>query len=218
MPALHRRMSVVLTLLVAASAGCGGGGGLGPLGLSGAGGKPNATDAAYVRAMVPHEQDTGAIVALGRERALRKELRKVAATAGSDGKLANLNAIATDLRNRGIRPGRARVAPPAKRFDPRTLRDATSFDHEFLVQMIRQYQAAVGMAQVEQDLGGDGRIQALAAEIHRARSRDLEQLRRWLHTWYGEDTVPGFGGSAPSGPGQGEPDDGHGGGGGEPQI
>ncbi|MEA2473379.1 MAG: hypothetical protein QOE06_1294 [Thermoleophilaceae bacterium] len=197
----------VLLVVSAAVAGCGGGGG--PLGFSGVGtGKPNATDAAYVRAMVPHERDTGVLAGLGQHRALRKELRRMAkSTAGRQrSDLGQLSAFAAELQSRGVRPGALRLGRGRPRLDPSAVRDATSFDHEFMVALIRQNEGAVAMAEVEQDRGGDLRLKRLAGAILESRSRDLEQLRRWLHTWYGEDTVPGDGGASPSGPGQGAPD------------
>jgi uncharacterized protein (DUF305 family) len=85
--------------------------------------------------------------------------------------------------------------------DARRLRDAVSFDHEFMVQMIRAHEHAVAAAEVERDRGGDPNLKRLAGEVLEWRGKDLEQLRRWLHTWYGESDVPEEGPPDPSGPG-----------------
>ncbi|MDQ3936796.1 MAG: hypothetical protein M3340_19430, partial [Actinomycetota bacterium] len=65
-------------LPVLALAGCGGGGGGGAFEIGDLAGKPNATDAAFARAVMP--QHRGAIAAheLARDRAGRRELRAIA--------------------------------------------------------------------------------------------------------------------------------------------
>jgi uncharacterized protein (DUF305 family) len=195
----------LLLVLPLVLAGCGGGDD-GLFGASGvAGGEPNATDARFAREMLANDRQVGALAGLARERALRKELRRLArSTLERQAKeLPELTAAADAVARRGVRaPGPAPATPGV---DARKLRVAVSFDHEFMVMMIRVHEDAVAAAELEQDRGGDARLRRLAGEIHESRSRDLEWLRRWLHTWYGEDTLPGEQAPDPSGPGGGEP-------------
>ncbi|HEX8743470.1 MAG TPA: DUF305 domain-containing protein [Thermoleophilaceae bacterium] len=211
--ALARLPSAALALLAIAATGCGGGDGL-SLGAVG-GGEPNATDAAFVRAMVPHEDEAAAMAELGRDRALRRELRKIARAMASErrGDASELRELA---RGVDADPGAARMTRHP--VDLRELRDAVSFDHRFMELTIRHLEEAVAMAEEEQDRGGDRRLKRMAGAILESHTRDLEALRRWLRTWYGEGALPGDGGggSAPEGE-PGEPHD-DGGRPGEPPV
>lgn len=194
-----------VTLAAAAAAGCGGDGlgGFGPLG--GGGGKPNETDAAFVRAMVPHSQEAVTMARIARKRALRKELRKIAkeitGTRGDD--VRQLNELAQRIE---LPPPRRNGARMTRRpVDPKALRDPVSFDHRFLQLMIRHHEDATAMAEEEQDRGGDVALRRLAGRLLESHKEELEKLRRWLNTWYGEGVLPGDGGGGPGG-GGGEPD------------
>lgn len=200
-----RRLLGAALVAAVALAGCGGDGG-GPLG-GGLSGEPNATDAAFARAMAAHERTTGSIVELGSRRALRKELRRMSReTLGRhDRRLRELADAADDLRARGVSPvgGGIREPPP---FDRRALRNAVSFDYDFLERMIRQHEYAVATAAAERARGGDTRLKALAHAIHESSRRDLAMLRRWMRLWYrptqpNDPRVPppgGGGGGAPA--------------------
>ena len=191
-----------MLLLAAAAAGCGGGGTGGPFTASGGpGSDPNGTDAEFARTMVANDAQVGALAELARRRGLRRELRKLARATleRRRGERPLIADAAADLATRGVRPAGANPVPPG--VDARKLRRAVSFDHEFMVMMIRAHEHAVAAAEVERDRGGDPNLKRLAADVHESRSRDLEQLRRWLHTWYGERTLPEEGPPDPSGPG-----------------
>jgi uncharacterized protein (DUF305 family) len=212
-----RRTASALLLLVLLIAGCGGDGGGLFTASGGPGSDPNPTDAEFARTMVENDASVGALAALARELGLRKELRKLARATLERQSIQRprLRDAAAGLASRGIRPAGRNPVPPA--VDPRKLRRAVSFDHEFMVMMIRAHEHAVAAAEVERDRGGDPKLKRLAAEIHESRSRDLEQLRRWLHTWYGEGTLPGEGGGGGGGGEPTEPAPGDGGGG-EPRV
>ena len=184
------RVPALLAIAVAV-AGCGGAGGdtfAGP-----EWGKPNATDAAFARGMVAHERAIGSIAQLGSKKALREELREIAkstlAEHGQD--MPALARFKTDLRSRGVSPAGALIRREPPPYDPRGLRHAVSFDHEFLVTMIAQHEYAVAAARVERDHGGNTRLRLLARAIYESRRRDLAKLKRWLRTWYGDDTLRG---------------------------
>jgi uncharacterized protein (DUF305 family) len=208
-------------LLLAAAAGlslasCSGGS---PLGAFGAGGHaPNAHDAAFVRSITEHEKATVRITQLAERRALRRELRGIARkmTAEQQDELSRLGSLAQP-RGGG---GRATRAPPGAARPPATaladltrVKDAPSFDYEFMRTMIEQNQAAIAIAQNEARLGSDPEVKRLAAAIESSRKRELAQIRSWLHIWYGGDiqpgppalTPPGGGGSSGHKPSPGPP-------------
>ena len=195
-----RRLAVpILAFLVLAGCGDGSGGAaLGPGGVERH--EPNATDAAFVRAMVPHQSAGVAMARVAERRAKRAELRELG------GEIARRQAPTIE-RLRDLTPSvapRAGAAPKPAPVDPRRLRDPVSFDHEFMTAMIRHHEDAIALAEVEQDRGGDDRIKRVATEIFESQKRELEKLKRYLRTWYGVDGTEGPGGAPP--PGGGSPD------------
>ena len=203
---------VVLVALALAVAGCEGEGDAFRVG-GGASVDPNATDAAFAGAIVPHQEQGAAIADLGQRRAKRVELRGMAKRIlGSHGAtIDELRAIAAELRRRGVRGRRGDMRRDPKAFDVARLRHAVSFDHQFMSMLIGHHEAAIAMAEEEQDRGADPRLKRLAGEVIRTQTRELEQLRRWLNTWYGGSVYPGFGGGGGGGGGEGEEPGGPGG-------
>jgi uncharacterized protein (DUF305 family) len=195
---------VLVLLLAAVIGGCGGddGGGFGVLDRVSS--DPNATDAAFARAIVPHEREALALARVGRKRALRRELRAISKKmlGPTAARIPDLEAIAAELEREGVRPGGAEMN--RRRTDARELGDAVSLDFRFMELMIRHLESAIAMAEEEQDRGGHPRLKRLAGELMEAHERELEALRRWLRTWYGEGVLPGEGGGGGGG-GEGEP-------------
>ena len=198
---------LAVLLATAALTGCGGDdGGFGIVDSATA--DPNATDAAFAAAMVPHEKEALALAEAARDRALRRELRQIAkkmirARAGGARELAE---IAAELEADGVTPAGAEMN--RRRTDARELRDPVSFDFRFMELAIRHLERAVAMAEEEQDRGGHPRLKHLAGELMERSQRELEALRRWLRTWYGEGVLPpgdgsGGEGEAPSPDGDG---------------
>jgi uncharacterized protein (DUF305 family) len=195
------RLLVPALLAAVSLAGCGGMGG----GMFGREKSMNSTDAAFVRAMMAHERTVGSITQLGRRKAMRVELRGIARDrlARHGRNLGALRSFGADLRGRRVAPLGARTRRGPPRYDPRALREAVSFDHEFLVKMIEQEEYAMAAAAVERDRGGDWRVKALAREMHHSSEQNLIRLRHWLHTWYGGGTQPGLPPGPPPGGGGG---------------
>jgi uncharacterized protein (DUF305 family) len=194
----HLALPIVACLVLA---GCGdgsGGAALGPDGVERH--DPNATDAAFVRAMVPHQAAGVEIARTAERRAKRAELRAL-------GSQIAARQQPTVERLRELKPDvapRAGAAPKPAPVDPRALRDPVSFDHRFMTMMIRHHEDSIVLAEVEQHRGGDDRIKLIAAEIFESQKRELERLKRFLRTWYGVDGPQGPGGTPP--PSGGDPD------------
>lgn len=184
----------LLVLAAAASASltsCSGGGS--PLAaVGGAGHAPNAADAAFLRSMTAHTGASLGITGLAQHRALRRELRGIARTMATEqhSNLSDLGSLAQGLAGRGVRPPAASRAPSAAMLELARVKDASSFDYEFMRTMIEENQAAIGIAQDEVRLGSDARTKRLAAAIASSRTKELERLRAWLHLWYGGDIQP----------------------------
>jgi uncharacterized protein (DUF305 family) len=159
--------------------------------LGGARPAPNAADAAFLRSMTEHEQVTLGITRLAQRGALRKELRRIAHTMTTDqeGDLRALGRLAQGLPSRGVRPPTR--SPSSGTLDSARVKDAASLDYEFMRTMIERNQAAIAIAHDETSFGGDAEVKRLAGAIASSRKQELEQLRAWLHLWYGGDIQPG---------------------------
>lgn len=201
--ALPRRLRLLPLALAVAAGGCGGDGG-GAFRIGDLAGKPNATDAAFVRAMVPQHHGALSAHGLARERAARRELRELARDA-LPARRRELGELTAAASLDGVRPRGRGMGDHVVRIDPRGLRRSVSFDHGFLRTMIRHHEGTIVMAELEQERGGDPRLKRLAGVIRAAHQRDLEALRRFLHTWYGEAPVPGDEDEGGGGGGSGDP-------------
>jgi uncharacterized protein (DUF305 family) len=199
-----RRLASTLLAAVAAAGltSCGSSGS--PLGaFGGSAHSLNSTDATFLRSMTAHEQMSLGITRLARQKALRKELRGIARTMTSEqqGELSKLGALAQS-------PGARQKSRPAIRnptattYDLARVKDATSFDYEFMRTMIERNQAALAIARDEQSSGADPDVRRLADEISSARETELKQLRAWLAEWYGGGAQPGVPPPAGGGGGQ----------------
>jgi uncharacterized protein (DUF305 family) len=149
---------------------------------------PNAEDAAFLRSMTQHEQGTLPIPRLAQHRALRAELRGIARTMTKErqANLRRLGALGPGApRRTGARPASGR--PPSSALaDLSRVKDATSFDHEFMRTMIEQNQRAMAIANHEAAYGSDPEVKRLAIAISSARRKELDRLRAWLRLWYGD--------------------------------
>jgi uncharacterized protein (DUF305 family) len=164
---------------------------------------PNATDAVFLRSMTDHERATLGIPRLAQRRALRAELRGIARTMTTerDADLRELGSLARGVDTRRARP----PAPPSSALsDLSRVKDATSFDHEFMRTMIEENQRAIAIAHNEVRFGSDPAARRLAGAIEASRRRELARLNGWLHLWYGGGVQPGVPAPGPPGGGGGQ--------------
>ena len=204
------------SLLLAAAAGaslasCNGGGSS----LAGDAHAPNAADATFLRSMSEHEETALGITRLAQHRALRAELRGIARSMTTEQRtnLRELGSLAQGQAGRGTRPQTAPRPPSSAMLDLARVKDAPSFDYEFMRTMIEQNQRAIAIARREMSFGTDREVKRLAASIASSRKKELDRLKAWLHLWYGGDVQPsppslgpprGGGGQKPS-PGPSSP-------------
>jgi uncharacterized protein (DUF305 family) len=169
--------------------------------------KPNAADATFLRSMTEHEEASVGITRLAQRRALRLELRGIARTMTSEqhANLSGLGSLAQRVAGRGARPPATSRAPSAAMLDLARVKDATSFDYEFMRTMIERNQAAIAIARNELSFGSDPEVKRLAAAVASSRKKELERLRAWLHLWYGGGIQPGAPPLKPPSPAPGSP-------------
>jgi uncharacterized protein (DUF305 family) len=149
---------------------------------------PNAEDAAFLRSMSAHEQATLPIPRLAQRRALRAELRGIARTMTSERQadLRRLGSLGHGVPRRAGAPAASARPPSSALADLSRVKDATSFDHEFMRTMIEQNQRAMAIANHEAAYGSDPEVKRLAIAISSARRKELDRLRAWLRLWYGD--------------------------------
>lgn len=173
-----------LPALVAAAAAslasCNGGGSL--LAVGGERHTANSSDAAFLRSMTAQEKKALGITRLAQRRALRSELRAIARKMTTE-QVDDLHAFSRLGQRFGsqgvgpVRPGKAALT---------RVKDATSFDYEFMRTMIEQNQRAMAIANHEASYGSNPAVKRLAIAISAARRKELDRLRAWLRLWYGD--------------------------------
>jgi len=171
--------ALLVAAAVASLASCDDGGS--PLALGGQRHAPNGADAAFVRSMSSHEKGALGITRLAQRRAHRLELRRIARTMTTeeDANVRELSRLGQGLVNTAAGP------PSSAAVNLARVKDATSFDYEFMRTMIEQNRIAITIARREVSAGGDPELKRLAGEIASSREKELEQLQAWLHLWYG---------------------------------
>ena len=194
-----------LPLLLLAIAACAGGCSSSDSPIAALGGDSharNAADTDFLRSMTEHEKATLDITRLAQRRALRAELRGIARSMTSEQQqdLGRLGSLARGLRSQGGAPPAAARAAVSAMVDLTRVKDAESFDYEFMRTMLEQNQAAIGIADAELRHGSDPAVKSLAAAIEAARKRELARIHGWLRLWYG-DVQPGSGLGPPGGAG-----------------
>ena len=165
-----------------------------PLAAVGARHSLGSPDAAFLSSMSDHEKATLGITRLAKRRALRRELRGIARTMTSEeqANLSQIESLAQGPPSGGARPPRTWRTPRSAMADLARVKDATSFDHEFMRTMVEQNQRAIAIASHEVRFGKDPAVKGLAAQIVAARKKELDRIRGWLRLWYG-DVQPGPG-------------------------
>ena len=202
-----RRLSLLLLTAAAGLSLAGCDFGDSPLGaLGGHPHAPNAADATFLRSMTAHETASLGITQLARRRALRAELRGIARTMSDEqhDELNKLGSLAHVIGSRGARRPATSRAPSSALADLTRVKDAPSFDYEFMRTMIEQNQAAIAIADDEARLGNDPATKRLAAVIASSRKNELRQIRAWLRIWYGGEVQPSPPAPGPPGGGGGQ--------------
>jgi uncharacterized protein (DUF305 family) len=123
--------------------------------------------------------------------------------------LGRLGSLSHGLRSGSSAPPTVARSAVSAMVDLTRVKDAESFDYEFMRTMLEQNQAAIAIADNEVRHGSDPAVRSLAGAIAAARRRELARIHGWLRLWYG-DVQPGGGLGPPGGgggrsPGPGAP-------------
>lgn len=162
-------------------------------------GDAQATDGAFLTAMIPHHESAIEMAKIAQKQAEHPEIKQLAddIVAAQDGEIEEMNAIHERI-----------FGEPAKGADHGdlglddemmgmgsmsmdSLAQAKPFDQAFIDEMIPHHQGAIRMAQMELANGQDSEAQALAQEIIDAQTQEIEQMNEWREQWYGEPSPAG---------------------------
>jgi uncharacterized protein (DUF305 family) len=200
-----RRLPLLLIAAAASASIAGCSTGDTPFGFGGGGHSRNSADVTFLHSMSDHEKATLGITRLAERRALRRELRGIARSMTSEQQhdLGKLGLMSRGARkSSGAQPPAVRDAVSAM-VDLTRVKDAESFDYEFMRTMLEQNQAAIAICEAESRHGSDAAVKRLAAAIEAQRKRELARIHGWLRLWYG-DVQPGGHGPGPPGGGGGQ--------------
>jgi uncharacterized protein (DUF305 family) len=144
----------------------------------------NATDRAFVAAMIPHHESAVkmASVAQGRgETMFVKELAGDIIRAQTD-EIVLMRKQDAGLAKAGVKAGKLSV--PAHMLgmdqDAAMLQSARPFDPAFIKMMVPHHEGAVEMAREELDKGQDPELKQLAQNIVESQQREIDQMRQHL--------------------------------------
>ena len=193
-PVPFRRLRLLLLVAAAGASLTSCGSADSPLASVGARHSSSSPDAAFLRSMAEHEKATLGITRMAERRALRRELRRIARTMTGEERsnLDRLESLASGPPSSGAPAPPAWRTPRSAMADLARVKDATSFDHEFMRTMVEQNQRAIAIAGHEARFGKDPEVKRLASQIVAARKRELDRIKGFLRLWYG-DVQPGPG-------------------------
>jgi uncharacterized protein (DUF305 family) len=149
----------------------------------------NATDRAFVEAMVPHHRSAVDMAEVARRRTKRAAIKKLAEKiiATQTEEIQRMQTVNEALDAAGVDPGKLGTAPHemGMDMDAAMLKEAKPFDREFIDAMIAHHQGAIRMARVELDKGESPGLRSLAEAIVDAQSMEIDQMNTWRVDWFG---------------------------------
>lgn len=185
---------VILCIILAGAIIIAGNGGPYPADGERRGGMMTGMDRMFIEEMIPHHQDAVDMGELALTKAEHPELRQLAE-----------NVIRDQSREITLMRGWYRewygtdvpVSPGTgghgmmgggmgqNMTDIGRLRDAPSFDKEFIRQMIPHHRMAIMMGRMAMQNAEHAEIQELGSSIVRSQSAEVEMMQAWYREWYG---------------------------------
>ena len=151
-----------------------------------------ASDGAFVTAMVPHHESAIEMAEIARSRAEHPQVKALAEQIidSQSAEIEQLEAIHQRLFDGPIgstEHGSMGMDEHAMGMDGDTamLETAKPFDRAFIDMMIPHHQGAIEMSRIELSEGSDEETLALAEQIIAAQSSEIEEMNSWREQWYG---------------------------------
>jgi uncharacterized protein (DUF305 family) len=155
----------------------------------------NGSDRAFAAEMIPHHEMAVEMAQAAQDNASRTQLRTLAdeIIAAQNAEIRQLQRAERRMQQAGVEQGDLGIDAAMMGMDMNMsmLDSREGFDRMFIDMMIPHHQGAIRMARVQLEDGGDPEMQALAREIIRAQSREIEQMNAWREQWYGAPSPSG---------------------------
>jgi uncharacterized protein (DUF305 family) len=171
---MQKTMVAVATAIAVALTGCGSDDGP----SSAANG--NATDRAFVAAMIPHHESAVQMAAIASGRGESQFVKELASDI-TDTQTKEITLMRTqdaELAKAGVKVGKLSVPEHMMGMDgdPAMLQKANPFDAAFIKMMIPHHEGAIEMAREELDKGEDPELRELARNIVDAQQREVDLM------------------------------------------
>ncbi|MEN6396493.1 MAG: DUF305 domain-containing protein [Methanoregula sp.] len=160
------------------------------------GGMMAGMDRMFIEEMIPHHQDAVDMGEMALTKAEHPELRQLAGNIIRD-QSREITLMkgwyrewySTDVPVYPAAGGHGMMGGGMGRnmTDLGRLRDASSFDKEFIEQMIPHHQMAIMMGQMVMQNAEHGEIRELGSSIVQSQSAEVEMMRGWYRDWYGRE-------------------------------
>lgn len=167
-------------------------------GMMGGGMMSANLDQHFIEQMIPHHDDAIAMAELALERATKPEIRTlaeniIAAQTRENGEMrtwyrAWFGGEVPDVflaMGHGMGSGMMHGGMMGDVTDVTRLETANPFEQAFIEEMIPHHQMAVMMAQMLKVGSARPEMQKLADDIIAAQTDEINQMRAWYRTWYG---------------------------------
>ena len=168
----------------------------------GAAARGNATEQAFLEAMIPHHEAAIEMAAVARRRGGHEELKRLAGSIARTQaeEIAAMRRIHKRLFGSEITPDpdahgqlglSAEAAGMVHADGGAPLASARPFDRAFIDEMVPHHQGAIRMAHVLAAKTDDPELDRLADSIIEAQSAEIEDMNDWRAAWYGDASPAG---------------------------
>ena len=153
-------------------------------------------DQHFIEQMIPHHEDAITMAHLATEKAQHQEIKNLAEDIikTQTAEIEKMQAWYKSWYGRevvliasGFAHGMMmRSGMMGDETDIEALENAKDFDKEFIEQMIPHHQMAIMMSEMLKRSTNRPEMRQLADDIISAQTKEIEQMREWYRTWYGD--------------------------------
>jgi len=155
------------------------------------------TDRHFIEQMIPHHDDAVTMASLALQKAEHQETKVLAQNIikGQSDEISQMRQWYKDWYGKDVPDAfgamghqvgskTVHMGMMGNTTDTKSLETANPFDKAFLEEMIPHHQMAIMMAQMLKNSSNRPEMQALADNIIRAQTKEIEQMRTWYNQWY----------------------------------
>ncbi len=161
----------------------------------------NATEAAFLQAMIPHHESAVEMADMAGEKAKHPQIKQLAQkiVAAQNREITQMRSVYRRLFGKAIKPdagahtklGLSAEDAGMAHMDMSELENATPFDRSFIDEMVGHHQGAIRMARAVSAQTDDSEMKELSASIIQAQSSEISEMNAWRKRWYGAASPSG---------------------------